>query len=515
MKPMNPAVQAAILALAFVAAYFVPFSSLYNTWMTNGDYSYGLLIPLISLYFIWERKHILAITPVRPCWPVLPVLVLFVLLSIYGILGSSGNISRPALPVLIILFIIFCFGVQIFKKAALGICFLIFMIPLPEVLDRTIGVFLKSLSSQMGGLFLQALGYSVHVSGNVIDLGVTQLQVVDACSGLRFLFPLIALGVVYGYFFEKVLWKRVACVLITIPIAILTNVLRIGIAGILTYNYGTVMAEGFFHDFQGWAIFMVSLVFLFIFSLILRFFFPGKIKGEAYDSLPAEAAVSLPKGNMTAFIVSLLLLLVVGVLTLNTKALPPVKIKGGVESFPVAFNGWRGEARPVEKEIIEASGAEESFNGVYQNAAGQVVSLYMGYRSTAFLENENFFHSPTVCLPSSGWKTVRQSTHIIKDVPVFGTLTVTEMLMEAMGEKNLVYFWFQTKDRATHDKNINRFHLALHAIQKDNTHDFFIRPITQIGKQETIEAARDRMDGFVQEMMKTLDGFLKQNQYEE
>ena len=514
MKGLNPAAQAVILALAFVGAYYVPFSSLYHTWMTNDDYSYGLLIPLISFYFLWEKKNILKNTPVKPFWPALPVLVLFVILSIYGILGSSGHISRPALPVLIILFAVFCFGIEIFKKAALPLCFLVFMIPLPTVLDRTVGVFLKSVSSQMGGLFLQALGYSVHVSGNVIDLGVTQLQVVDACSGLRFLFPLVALGVVYGYFFERVMWKRVACVLITPPIAILTNILRIGIAGILTYNFGSGMAEGFFHDFQGWAIFMVSLVFLFIFSLFLRLF-PSGGKTPLKDGSPLQEPEIHHRNNMPAFIVSIVLMLVVAVLTFNTQAMPPVKIKGGIERFPVAFDGWTGKSSLVDPEIIEASGAEESFNAVYQDQAGQIVSLYMGYRSTAFLENENFFHSPTVCLPSSGWKTIRQSTYTINDVPVFGTLSVTEMLMEAMGEKQLIYFWFQTKDKATHSKDINRFHLALHAIQKDNTHDLFIRPITMIGKQESIEIARQRMDGFVREMMATLDTFLKENQYEE
>jgi EpsI family protein len=258
---------------------------------------------------------------------------------------------------------------------------------------------------------------------------------------------------------------------------------------------------------------MVSIVFLFIFSLFLRLF-PAKEKDIIQDENVFSGQVIKNKGNTGAFIVSLALLLVVAVLTFNTKALPPVKIKGGVESFPVSFDGWTGKSSPVDPEIIEASGAEESFNGVYQDNAGQVVSLYMGYRSTAFLENENFFHSPTVCLPSSGWKTISQSGYIIKDVPVFGTLSVTEMVMEAMGEKQLVYFWFQTKDKATHSKDINRFHLALHAIQKDNTHDFFIRPITMIGKQESIETARQRMDGFVREMMKTLAVFLKENQFE-
>ncbi|MBC8440369.1 MAG: EpsI family protein [Deltaproteobacteria bacterium] len=508
---LNPVFQGSILILLFIGAYFVPFSSLYNIWMTSDDYSYGILIPFISAYFLWEKRQTLKDVTIQSCWSVFPVLMLFVLLSIYGVLGSSGNISKPALPVLIVLFAIFCFGMDLFKRISLPLCFLVFMIPLPAVLDRTIGVYLKTISSHLGGMFLRGLGYSVHVSGNVIDLGVIQLQVVDACSGLRFLFPLMALGIVYGYFFERVVWKRVACFLVTIPIAILTNVLRIGITGILTYNFGSKMAEGFFHDFQGWAIFMVSFVFLFIFGRFLRFF-PPKIEKTGQKELKNSGKIFENKGNISAFVVSVVLLFIVGGLTFNVSALPPVKIKGGIESFPSSFNQWKGQTQVVERKIIDASGAEESFSCDYINQKNHAVSLYMGYRSTAFLENVNFFHTPTVCLPSSGMKTISQSKRVINDVPLFETLPVTEMVMESMGSKLLVYFWFQTKDQATHDKNINRFHLALHAIKKDNTHDLFIRPITSIGEGESIEDARQRMDGFTREMMGTLIAFLKENQ---
>ncbi|MBU1195770.1 MAG: EpsI family protein [Proteobacteria bacterium] len=509
----KPVFQAAVLVLLFIAAYWIPFSSLYNTWTTNDDYSFGLLIPFISLYLFWEKKPYLNEIEFKNNWFVFPFLIVFVLLSIYGILGSSGHISRPALPVLIILFAIFCFGWDFFKKFSLPLCFLIFMIPLPTVLDRTVGVFLKNISSELGGAFLRFFGYSVHVSGNVIDLGITKLQVVDACSGLRFLFPLMALGIIYGYFFEKVTWKRVLCFIATIPIAVFTNVLRIGIAGILTYQFGSQMAEGFFHDFQGLAIFIAAFIFLFIFGRFLRLFPP---KGKKSVPTPFTGSEINDKNlSMTAFVVSVVLLVTVGFLTLNTQALPPLKITGGIESFPLSFDGWEGRSEIVDPEIIDASGAEEAFSGVYVNPDGKAISLYMGYRSTAFLENVNFFHSPTVCLPSSGWKTISQKKRIVKDVPVFGSLPVIEMVMESMGQKNLVYFWFQTKSKVSEDKNINRYHLALHAIQKDNTHDLFIRPITQVSKTESMDIARDRMDEFVRTMMKNLDIFLKKNQFEE
>lgn len=511
----NPLFQGCVLVLLFIAAYWIPFSSLYETWTTNDDYSYGILIPFISLYFFWDKREYFKGIEIKSNWFIIPLLFLFILLSIYGVLGSSGHISRPVLPVLIVLFAIFCFGWDFFKKFSLPLCFLIFMIPLPTSLDLTVGVFLKSVSSELGGAFLRGLGYSVHVSGNVIDLGVTKLQVVDACSGLRFLFPLMALGVIYAAFFERVTWKRVVCVLATIPIAVFTNVLRIGIAGILTYRYGSVMAEGFFHDFQGLAIFMAAFIFLFIFGRFLRLFPQRKSVYHGKDIIDDATKTGGNKGNITAFITSIVLLIIVGVLTLNTQALPPIKIKGGIEGFPLSIRGWDGRTQEVEAEIIDASGAEEAFSGVYMNQAKENVSLYMGYRSTAFLENVNFFHSPTVCLPSSGWKTLKKTKRMIADVPLFGDLPVVEMQMESMGQINLIYFWFQTKNRVSENKNINRFHLALHAIQKDNTHDLFIRPITAIAKGESIEDARLRMDSFVRAMMGTLLVYLDKNQYEQ
>jgi EpsI family protein len=218
------------------------------------------------------------------------------------------------------------------------------------------------------------------------------------------------------------------------------------------------------------------------------------------------------EGGNSAFFVSVVLLLTVAVLGFNTQALPPVKVRGGIGSFPLVFADWKGESVPVSPEIIEASGAEESFEGYYKNSRYENVSLYIGYRSTAFLENENFFHSPTVCLPSSGWEVSELKKHKIEGVPFFSEIWVSEMIVEVMAEKRLVYFWFQTKDKATHSKDINRFHLALHTIRHDNTHDLFIRPIMGLKKDESIEDAEKRMDQFVRDMMEELIKFLKENQ---
>jgi EpsI family protein len=334
---------------------------------------------------------------------------------------------------------------------------------------------------------------------------------------MRYIFALLALGTMYAYFFEKAAWKQVVCIVATIPIAILVNILRIGMTGILTARYGAGMAEGFFHDFSGWAIFIVAFAFLFLLGRILAFFPPRNYAAKTVDAADNvdEALPSGKHGSVNkAFLISVVLLLIVGSLSMSTAALPAIDIRGGIEKFPLEFAGWRGQSETVDPEIVKLSGAEESFSGFYTKNSHDTVSLYMGYRSTAFLSNENFFHSPTVCLPSSGWRTIEESTHVVAGVPSFGKIKVTKMVMDYMGKKNLVYFWFQTKDKTTHDKSVNRFHLAMHAIKRDNTHDLFIRPITTLHPGESIEDAEKRLDQFVRDMTAELLRYLKDTQYE-
>jgi exosortase D (VPLPA-CTERM-specific) len=510
--------KASILLICFIGAYWIPLKAMVSIWSENEDYSYGFLIPVTSGYFLWENRKSLKDIPVNSSWTVLPILVFFVLLSMYGTLGSSGNISMFAIPILILLFVSFCFGIAAVKRLILPLGFLVFMVPVPSIIERYIGLHLKAIASVAGGAIIRFFNIPVNVYGNVIDLGITQLQVVDACSGMRYVFALLALGVIYAYFFEKVTWKRVVTVLSTIPISILINALRIGIAGILTDKYGVKMAEGFFHGFSGWALFLVAFAFLFLMGKVLSLFPPqNAFKAPLnVDEHALPTPMETVYGNMNkAFLVSVALLLVVGLLSLSTTVLPAVKIRGGLVAFPLEFSGWRGQFQLVDPEIVVESGAEESFSGFYAKGDRDSVSLYLGYRSTAFLANKNFFHSPTACLPSSGWNVLDESTHVITNVPFWGDVTVAKMVVENLGNKELVYFWFQTKDKTTPDKNINRLHLTFHSIRRDNTHDLFIRPIASVQIGESIEEAEKRMDQFVREMMQVLMSFLRERQYEE
>jgi exosortase D (VPLPA-CTERM-specific) len=502
--------QAGSLLFTFIVCLWGTLAGIVSTWITNEDYSYGFLIPVISGWFIWERRSKFKEINIFQDFRALPFLILFLLFSVYGILGSSYSAVRPSIPFILFFLTLLCFGKHAARLMLFPLAYLIFMVPIPNLMNRYLGEPLKLISSVMGTHIIRAFDITVYREGNIIELPDIQLQVVDACSGLRFLFPLIALGIVYAYYFQKTTWKRIILVMTTLPIAVLTNGLRVGITGILSHYYGSKVAEGFFHDFEGWLIFMVAFAFLFGFGKILSYFPDSPDKSDVPETEYKEISPRL--SNMPAFIISLVLLLCVGTLSWSTKALPPVKIKGGLGTFPLEIADWQGRSQTISREIVDLSGAEESFYATYSNEAGERVELYLGYRSTPFMENENFFHTPISCFPGSGWKILKTDTYTFKNSFEFPGLSARRMIAEKMDVKVMVFFWFQTNKRATHIKWLNRLHLALHAIERDNTHDLFVRLITPI-QSDNLKEAEERLDRFAFQFSQTLNDFLAKKQF--
>ncbi len=517
----NRAYIAMILLFAsFLFYYFWTLQALFHIWLTNDDYSYGFLIPSVSAYLIYERRRLIAKTVTSSNWIGFIPFMVFLLVGLYGILGSSPSAVQPTIPLVLLSTVLLCFGYGMLKILLFPLAYLIFMVPLPTLIQSQIGLPLKLLSTEFGALILHMVGISVFVEGNIIDLGITQLQVVDACAGLRFLLPLLALGSIFAYFFERFWWKQAVLVVATVPIAVVTNGIRIAITGILSSRYGSEIAMGFFHSFSGWIVFIFAfvLLFLFHFFVLKRIHFQehavaDSVASPIEESNGEERDVGL-RWKLLPVIVCSVSFVLLGTIGYSTGALPAINIKGGMSSFPLTIGQWQGKEEPMDSEIIRLSGAQQAMNVAYTMRDRGTVDLYIGYRNSPFVESENFFHSPEVCLPSAGWRANELGTHTIRNIAFFRSLTVAKMVIEKPGDRQLVYYWFQTKNRVSHGVNVNRLHLAVHAIKRDNTYDLFIRPITVISPNETLDHAQERMDSFVREMMPVLLKFLKDNQYE-
>jgi exosortase D (VPLPA-CTERM-specific) len=233
-----------------VGIYFSAYAWLIQKDWAREDYNYCYLIPLVVLYLIWDKKDELAAERAVPSWGGLLFLIPGILLFWVGDLAGelySVYLSSWLVGVGILWMHI---GWRKLKVIAFALFMALTMFPLPYFLNIKLTFGLKLISSQLGVKLLHLYGMSAYREGNVIDLGFTQLQVVDACSGLRYLFPLLIMGILLAYFYRAALWKRLFLVLSTIPLTIVINSMRIALTGIIYALFGAAAAEGSFTDFQ-------------------------------------------------------------------------------------------------------------------------------------------------------------------------------------------------------------------------------------------------------------------------
>lgn len=258
----------ALLALAFAAlALAVLFwdvaAKLVNDWSVDENYSHGFLIVPIALYLVWERRTKLAAEPLRPSALGLLVVVGSIAVLAAGILGAELFLTRIALLGTLVGAVLFLAGWTWLRILAFPLAFLLLMVPIPAIIFNQVAFPLQLLASRFGEASLMLAGVPVLREGNVITLSNTSLEVAEACSGIRSLISLLTLAIVYGYLIEQRTWARVALALASIPVAIVANGVRVAGTGIAAHYVGPEAAQGFFHTFSGWLVFVVAFVLLF------------------------------------------------------------------------------------------------------------------------------------------------------------------------------------------------------------------------------------------------------------
>jgi len=282
-------VVTSLLLLSFGLLYRDVLVKLVHDWLHDDNYSHGILIVPIALYFAWERRERLFAAPVKPSFLGLILIIGSVLVLMAGTLGAELFLARVSILGIVVGSVLFILGWAHLRILFLPIAFLLLMIPIPAIIFNQIAFPLQLLASRFGEATLRALSIPVLREGNVITLANTQLEVAEACSGIRSLISLLTLGIVYGYFVSPSVAVRTVLALATIPVAILANGFRVAGTGIAAHYYGPAAAEGFFHTFSGWLVFVVSFAMLFlIHRLIARWTPPAalpapplKVKGAA------------------------------------------------------------------------------------------------------------------------------------------------------------------------------------------------------------------------------------------
>jgi len=269
--------QAAVIAGLLLWLYIPVLTHLVAQWWGDPDFSHGFFVPLFSAFVIWhERSRLAGLIPRPSCWG-LVFLGFGMCVLVVGQLGADIFLPRLSLLIVLAGLIVLFLGWNFFRALLFPWAFLFLMIPIPAIIFNHITFPLQLLASRVASTTLRWMGVPVFREGNIINLSSIQLEVAEACSGIRSLMSLTALALIYGYLMERKIAARVLLAMASVPIAVAANSLRVVGTGLLVQYWDPDKAEGFFHEFQGWLVFVASIVMLYLLHRFVRLFWREEV----------------------------------------------------------------------------------------------------------------------------------------------------------------------------------------------------------------------------------------------
>jgi exosortase len=269
-----------ITAGLFTLLYAVNFGKLASDWWNDPNYSHGFLVPVAFIWMMWQKREELGNAGRVPQTWGLAVIILGLLQLTAGTLGAENFVAHASLLVVLTGMTMFLFGMPVLRLTLFPIAWLMFMIPLPSIIFYSVTFPLQLLASRLAGGILDLLRVPNVIEGNVIYLAHFTAGVVEACSGIRSLISLLAFAVLAGHFFSMKTWARWMLAISAVPIALGVNATRVAVTGLLGNYLGAQWAEGFFHTFSGWLLFVGALAAMFGVARLLRRFDSGAKSGR-------------------------------------------------------------------------------------------------------------------------------------------------------------------------------------------------------------------------------------------
>lgn len=507
----------ALLAVAVGLLSLWPFwdglSRMWGWWIDAPEYSHGLLIPPIAAFLIWQQKDRLERMRFTGSWWGVGLIAVGGACLIMGQLGTVYTVVQYAYLITLFGLIVSFLGWPAFRLIAAPLLILLFMIPLPQFVLANLSTKLQLLSSLIGVYVIRIFGISVFLEGNVIDLGGYKLQVEDACSGLRYLFPLMTLGFLMAYFYKGALWKRIILFLSSIPITVFMNSLRIGVIGVTVEHWGIAMAEGFLHEFQGWVVFMISaLLMLAEIALLNRL---GREAGSWRQLFGVEFPASTPRGIAvqkrgvpTSFGVAGLLLVGFIVMTISLpRDAETIPSRASFEQFPMQLGDWRGRRSSLDGIYTDALKLDDYLLADYVGPSGNAVNVYIAYYNSQ--RKGEAAHSPRSCLPGGGWQMHDFGQVDLANVSISGRLLrVNRTLIEMGDQRQLVYYWFQQRGRVITNEFAVKWYLFWDALTAHRTDGAMVRIITPLTASTPVADADRRVTDVISIMAPQLTRFV-------
>jgi exosortase D (VPLPA-CTERM-specific) len=508
-----------LLAVAIAALVYAFRDSL--AWAavswTSDEYNHCYLIPFIALFMIatWGRE--LAALPWAGSSAGVPLILGGLLLLLLGNLSSVYTISQYGFLVAVWGAFLAVLGGAVVRRIWPALLYLAFMMPLPDFIEVKLTADMQLISSRLGVAVIRLAGLPVYLEGNVIDLGQYQLAVAEACSGLRYLFPLMSFGFLCAVIYKAPLWQRAVVFLVTVPITILMNSFRIGVIGILVNTWGTEQAAGFLHDFEGWVVFMACVSILFALMFVMarasgRHF----LKSLRLDTPPVRdllAMMGSRPAHRVAVAGTLAALLVVGVGAQLGGRQESIPQRATLSTFPLVVAEWRGREDPVERQFLDVLKADDTFLGTYARQSDTVPTmLWIAYYGSQ--REGRAVHSPKTCLPGGGWEVQSFEERMIEGIRFDDQPQPVNRVVIGQGQdRQLVYYWFDQRGRVLTNEYLVKWYIFLDGLRLNRTDGALVRLVTPVEPTDTdLTSADRRLQDFIRTIHPKLAYFLPQRE---
>lgn len=506
-----------LLVLATIAAAFYfreGLDALVAAWATP-EYSHGPIIPLLSAFMF---LHELKAEPIRSGpvnrWPGIALLILAVAFGGLGKLARIDDIVAYATILWVGAMLLISFGWAQGRRFWVPVLHLVYMLPLPGVFYYKLSAFLQTVSSELGVWFLGLIGVPVFLEGNIIDLGVLKLHVAEACSGLRYLFPIMSFSYVFAVLYKGPWWHKAVLLLAAAPITVVMNSIRIAVAGFLVQYLGEGHLEGFQHFFEGWVIFMASVAILFAMAwAMLRLQRSRMGLAEALDldfngvgpQLGRLGLIEPSKALIAAVVI-------VGAAALAWD-MRPERGAQAIERdpfvlFPHSVGEWTGQSHPRLAGPIERTLGADDYYGTTLTRLPQepTVEFFSAYYED---QTKGGIHSPEICLPGAGWEIAKLArVDIAPDLGLSAPWRLNRAVIQKGESRMLVYYWFEQHGRHVAWDFEAKLMLLWDGITIQRTDGALVRLTTPIARGESEDSAEARLQSVFTQMIPILPRFV-------
>lgn len=484
-------------------AWLIYQSGLLMVWTESEEYGHGLMVLGVLAYVIWRRRDDLCGKDRGNGWLAIMLALLGLLAVVLGQTSGISLIGYYGIWLFACAVVFALGGWLLFARLLAPLLIVLLLFPLPNPLGPALTSEMQLVSSRLGVWFIRLAGGVVHLEGNVIDMGGRRLLVAEACSGLRYLFPLMSLGAIAAYVLRASFWIRACVFLSTVPITIFMNSVRIGVTGWLVENWGLGHTEGFLHFFEGWVVFLAATLLLLLVVWILLHLQPGAAGLLDSFSLPRRESGSqsdspdgqrfFPESTSLRVIAGLVLAAAVLSTFLGSRGEVSPERKP-FSAFPVSVGEWHSRVSYLPPAVEQVAGASDYYFGDFLSSAGEKANLYIAYYESQ--RHGQVPHSPKVCVPGGGWE-IESITPLLLTGADGRTLEVNRMVSAKGANRVLIYFWVKQGPLAYREEAMARLDLLRTSLLDNRTDGALIRVMTDLAPGEGPEAADARLSRFI------------------